>query len=758
MPDFSRRDFLKLSTATIGALAFSGISKLGSPQVRAAPNFWWQEETATKFNYCEMCYWHCGVKAEVTNGRVAKIYGDDEDPLSQGNLCPRGQAGVQQLYNPDRLKKPLISVGERGEGKYREATWEEALDYTADKLSNVSEKYGGPESIAWLNHTSSGAWFSHLAAAWGSPNSGTPAHSLCLGAREIASQLTFGRPVGEHMPVDWENSEFIVLIANHIGENSHNTLMKDFMGALNNGAKLAVVDPRYSTAAGKADWWLPIKPGTDTALLLAWINLIISTNNYDHDYIDKFAIGFEELKEGVKDYTPEWASKITDLDAGVIKRVGLGLARYRPHSVVPPNRHTSWYGNDTQRLRALFILNALLGNYGREGGFYFAAAPWIGDYNYPSMKLESTGGGCGGGSGELGSDSLPEGVRPRADGKGKKFLYGSLAEPELIEAMVTEKPYPIKGLIADGTNLFHSVPDKERTKKALRNLDFYLAVDILPQEHVMWADVILPEATYLERYDDLQSVHGKNTPYINFREPAVKPMYESKPGWWIAKELGERLGLGKYFPFENIEEYLNERLSTLGLDLEQVKEKGLIKQPQLSKPYLKDFLDNDQKPPFNTPSGKIELYSDRLEEHDVDPVPQYEPVNDSPDGYFRLLYGRSPVHSFSRTQSNRWLAEVEDENSVWINASAARRLGLADGQYVVLENQDGVQSNKIKVKSTNRIREDCVYMVHGFGHDTPEMPAQDKKGASDIALETDYNLDPISGVAGMRVNFVKFIT
>lgn len=755
MTDFSRRDFLKLSAASVGALTFSSTGGLKNTEVHSAPNYWWREETTTKYSYCDMCYWHCGIKVEVGDGKVAKIYGDEEDPLSRGNLCPRGQAGVQQVYNPDRLKQPLIREGPRGEGKYRKASWKEALDYAAEKLNQVSEDWDGPEAIGWLNHCTSGKWFSHLAAAWGSPNSGSPSHALCLGAREIASKLTFGLPVGEHMPVDWENTEFITLIGNHIGENTHNTLMNEFVGALEGGANLAVVDPRYSTAASKSDYWLPIKPGTDTALLLAWISLLIRENRYDISYVEKYAKGFEQLKKRVKEYTPEWAAEKTDLDRNKIEEVGREMARYRPHAVVPPNRKASWYGNDTQRLRALFILNALLGNYGREGGFYFSASPWISDYSYPSMKLESSGGGCGGGGGGLGRDSLPNGVRRRADKKGDKFLYGILAEPELIDAIVTEDPYPVKGLVVAGNNIFHSVPKKERTKKAIKELDFYMAIDILPQEHVMWADVVLPESTYLERYDDLYSVHHKTTPYLSFREPAIEPLYNTKPGWEIAKELGERLGLGEYFPFEDFEGYLNDRLSDLGLSVEDMKEKGIMKQPQLSQPFIKDYESKGQKPPFGTPSSKIELYSERLAENDFEPVPTYEAPKDPPDGYFRLLYGRSPVHSFSRTQNNPWLSEIDPENKVWINAESAKEMELEDGDRVVLENQDGIRSKSILVKKTERIRKDCVYIVHGFGHDTPRMENQHEKGASDIELQSDYELDPISGSAGMSVNFVK---
>jgi thiosulfate reductase/polysulfide reductase chain A len=431
------------------------------------------------------------------------------------------------------------------------------------------------------------------------------------------------------------------------------------------------------------------------------------------------------------------------------------MAKYGHRAVVPPNRHVAWYGNDTQRLRALFILNTLLGNYGREGGFYFPAKPWVGEYEYPPSKVAGGGGGCGGGSGKLGSDTLPEGIRSRVDGRNEKFLFGGLVEPELFKAIASGKPYPVKGLVAAGTNLFHSMPDVPGVKKALKNLDFYLCVDILPQEHVLWADVILPDTTYLERYGDLHSVPHKTTPFVSFSEPAVEPLYDTKPGWWIARELGIRLGLEEYFPWKNYEEYLTTRLDSLGITLEQIKKDGVIKQPQLSKPYIKDYESQGETLPFNTDSEKIEIYSKMLEDAGQDPLPKYEKVQEPPKGYFRLLYGRSPVHSFSRTQSNRWLSKIEPENKVWVNTRVAAKLGIRNGEYVILENKEGTKSNRIKVKVTERIRSDCVYMVHGFGHNTPGLKRQHKKGASDIALQSHYNLDPISGSCGLHVNFVK---
>lgn len=320
--------------------------------------------------------------------------------------------------------------------------------------------------------------------------------------------------------------------------------------------------------------------------------------------------------------------------------------------------------------------------------------------------------------------------------------------------MISGKPYPIKGLIAYGTNLFHTLPNVPRTKEALKNLDFYMAVDTMPQDHIAWADVVLPEATYLERYDELWACPHK-TPYITMREPAVEPYADTKPAWWIVRELGIRLGLEDFFQWKTAEEYLNTRLSSLGLNLDKLREQGGV-MIQKGKPWLSDF-ETENASPFPTESGKVELYAASLEKSKLKPLPEYEATPEPPAGYFRLLYGRSPVHTFSRTTNTPLLNELYPENEIWINTDAAAQLGLKNGDRVMVVNQDQAQSGPIRVKATQRIRKDCVYMVHGFGHDAPGMSRANKRGASDAALQTRYVLDPISGGAGLRVNFVKLV-
>jgi thiosulfate reductase/polysulfide reductase chain A len=388
-----RREFLIITSGAAGALAVASAPGLLRQHLPPRRRFWYQKATTAVPTVCEMCLWRCGAVAHVADGRVWKIDGHADNPTANGRLCARGLGGVGELYDPDRLKTPLIRTGERGEGKFREATWEEALDHTAKALLRIKEEHG-PEAVAFFGHYLGDRWFvEYLAPAWGSPNAAKPSVGLCITPREVASNLTFGRAVGSPEPVDWDHTRCIALFGTHVGENAHNTMMQQFAEARARGAKVIVVDPRFSTVAAKADHYLPIKPGTDTALLLAWMHVLITTRRYDADYIARYTEGFERLVDHVKPYTPQWAAKITDQPEAVIVETAKELARYAPQAVLVPGRHVTWYGNDTQRMRALYLVNILLGNYGRRGGMYIAEPPFIMAFALPPFPIGVEAGG-----------------------------------------------------------------------------------------------------------------------------------------------------------------------------------------------------------------------------------------------------------------------------------------------------------------------------------------------------------------------------
>jgi thiosulfate reductase/polysulfide reductase chain A len=372
-----------------------------------------------------------------------------------------------------------------------------------------------------------------------------------------------------------------------------------------------------------------------------------------------------------------------------------------------------------------------MGSWGRKGGFYFPSKFDVPKYSYTPY---------------------PEPERETVDNPDDKYPFakGELISTGIREATISGKPYPIKGWIIYATNLMQSLPNKNETIEAIQNLDLLVVVDVVPSEIAGWADVVLPESTYLERYDDLNNASFRQN-FVSLRQPVVEAPGDQKPNWWMAKKLAEKLGLGKYYPWNNIEEYLDTRLKGAGLSLEELKQKGVVtgnKEPL----YIEDGVEPD----FFTPSGKIEFYSTQLEEAGFDPVPKYVKPDEPPRGYFRLIFGRAPVHTFSKTQSYSLLQNLMSENELWVNADVANRYGLKNGEYIKLKNSDGVISNKIKVKATERIRTDCVYMVHGFGQTSKQLRSTFNKGASDSQLITRYKTDPLMGGTGMNVNFVTF--
>jgi thiosulfate reductase/polysulfide reductase chain A len=259
--------------------------------------------------------------------------------------------------------------------------------------------------------------------------------------------------------------------------------------------------------------------------------------------------------------------------------------------------------------------------------------------------------------------------------------------------------------------------------------------------------VILPENTYLERFDELHNPPYK-TPYVAVRQPAVNSLHDTKPGWWIAKSLAEKMGLGQYFPWKDIEEYLGARCAAAGVDYAQLKKDGVVTRT------AKGIYDDSPEMAFKTPSKKIELYSKQLADAGLDPIPKYEPPEEPPAGYFRLLFGRTPVHTFSRTTNNPQLNEIFPENELWMNSSMARSMGFKDRERVMVENQDKVRTGPIKLRVTERIRQDCVFMVHGFGREDRRLTNCYQRGAADTRLITRIKRDPVMGGTGMNVNFV----
>lgn len=382
------------------------------------------------------------------------------------------------------------------------------------------------------------------------------------------------------------------------------------------------------------------------------------------------------------------------------------------------------------------ILNALLGSWGRRGGFYLKEKLSLPKFPHPPFPHPKW-------SWETLGEKYP--------------LAGMGITTEIIKASIPEEAgeHQVRAWIIAGTNLIKTIPNKELVKKALKSIEFLAVVDTMPMDITGYADVVLPECTYLERYDGIRSATNR-VPNIALRMPVVEPKYETKPAWWMAKQLGERLGLGEYFNYDDYSEVIDWQLFELGLSMEEMEKVGVkVFERETGDPFIKDGEDFN----FNTNTGKIELYSTELASLGFDPMPVYTQHPEPPSGFYRLIYGRAPMHTFSRTANNPNLTDLKKENSVWVNPKVAKLWDLKTGQYVWLKNQDQVISSfPIKVRITERIRWDSVYMVHGFGHTNKNLSRAFGKGASDTEMITNVMVDPIMGGTGMRGNFITFLT
>ena len=732
--NLTRREFLQ--TASLAAVALplskaiaseSGVER--SP-LEAPGTFTDQKVTG---GICEMCFWRCQLVGKVRGDRLVKLEGNPKSIDNGTSICARGNAGVQMLYDPDRLKYPLKNVGQRGKPKWKRISWQEALDECGSKLKTVVEQYG-PQGIAMFPHGASAKYPMHfLERAVGTHNVSEASFFQCRGIRDMAYLHTIGRSPGEH--VDMANAKAIFLLGGHFGENVHVSHVKRFIAGLQNGAKLIVVDPRYSASAAKSDVWVPIKPGTDTAFLLAIMNYLIKNKKYDADFVDDYGDGFDEFSEGIAEWTLEKAAQECDIDADQIKVVADMLAENAPHVSIHPGRHVSWYGNDFQRQRALACLNGLLGAFFVKGGWVPPIKPKVGKTSWAKHEFEETH--------NLNLDEDEEYIHP----------FNPPGTPtELIrDAALSGKPYPIKGCVIWGQNPLQTIPGQDKMKKVLEQMDFVMCVDVMPTDITMYADILLPESSYLERHDLIKTgtqynFAEKPQQYITARMPLVAPMFERKDHVYITNEIAKRMGYEKQIPVQSVEELVNKDLAIAGLSLEALKGQDGIHIMEGRDPYE---MDEDLE---------ILFYNEDIEDAGFPGVPTYQPVAQPPKGFARLLYGRVPVHTFNRTQNNVWLHQAMPENPVWINDESAAEMGLKDGDKVALVNEDGVISaTTTSVKITPGIRKDAVFIAHGYGTINPLMSVGVGAGIDDTSLMTRITVDPETGAHGLRNTFVKFV-
>ncbi len=761
--NLSRRKFLAASGGAVAAGLFAAnlttLKAVASGDAHAPTGEKGEKHIASS---CEMCVNKCGFYAHVVDGRLKKLNPNPKFFKSRAMLCARGNAGAEEPYNPERLTKPLLRVGERGEGKWKEISYEEAFALLAKKLAEHKVKNDNRNSVAFASSEGfQEEIFQMLVQSYGSTN--TVRHpTLCLSSVIQGWSSVYG----VFPDADLKNSKFVIMFGANRAEAIVTPDTIDFQKYKPEGAKLVYLDPRFTNTAAKADKWYPVKPGTDLAFVLGVINVIITENLYDAEFVAQFCEGFEDLKAMVAAHTPEWAAKECDIPAEEIIWTAREFAKAAPAAVAYPGRRTSWYVNDVYFRRACAILTAICGCWDTPGGIcpkasvpltkidplfpYFEKTDERIDIASPVKNL-------------MPNDKRSEGFPTdevtylgEKDGSWLRFRDGILSgDPYKVDMMVVYKQ-----------NFIEAVPNRPKTMEMLKKFDFMAVIDIQMTEVAFYADLVIPESTYLERWDSVHNLAGI-WPIATFRQPVIEPVFGTKSMFDIAGGvINEMLKLPelwddademevedfKYEIAEEIfgkpmEEYIKHQMSAIPGGYEQMLKEGVYyvsEEPTYGKARTPEFR-------FKTRTGKIELANVKYAEKGLSPLPIYAAPRQPEAGKYRFILGRHGWNTHSGTQNNEYLWEIQKENTIWINTNEAKKLGIISGDEVKVTSSVGEQT--IKAYVTEKIRPDCVFYAHGFGRLSPQMSLVYKKGASQAAILEDY-LEPISGNCALHETFV----
>jgi thiosulfate reductase/polysulfide reductase chain A len=764
----SRRKFL---TASSGALAATVVASNLSA-IKAVASSGHNEsaltsETGEKHiaSSCEMCVNKCGFFAHVVNGRIKKLNPNPNFFKSRGMLCARGNAGAEEPYNPERLKTPLLREGKRGEDKWREISYEEAFKIVAEKFAEAKRKYENRSSVAFFSSEGfQEGSFHYLVQSYGSTN--TVRHpTLCLSSVIQGWSSVYG----VFPDADIQNAMFVIMPGANRAEAIVTPDTIDFQRFQPKGQQLIVLDPRFTNTAAKADKWYPIKPGTDMAFMLAMMNVIIEEDLYDKEFVEKMTYGFDELKQHVKQYTPEWAEKETEISADEIRWCAREFAKYAPRSVVYPGRRTSWYVDDVYFRRACAIVTAICGCWDTPGGIVPKTPVKLNtpDVMFPFFE-ESEG--------RLDVESFGafENILPddqRTETGLPKDSCSFLGEKDgswvrFRDAVLKGEPYPVSAMIVYKQNLVEAVPNRPKTLAMMEKMDFICTIDIQMSDTAFYSDLVIPESTYLERWDAVHSQTGLY-PLATFRQPCVEPVFKTKSMFEITGGIVEEMlkipELWDDADPEEVEiykeevvdgvlrkpltEYIKYQVSDFENGYETLLREGMIYETDKVK-YGSTLKEGAR---LKTKTGKVELYNVKYPEKGLDPLPVYRRPRQPKEGQFRFILGRHGWNTHSGTQNNEYLWEIQKENTIWINAAEALKLGIVNGDKVVVKSSVGEQT--ITAEVTEKIRPDCVFYAHGFGRLSKGMSLVYNKGASQAAILEDY-IEPISGNAAMHETFV----
>jgi len=642
------------------------------------------------------CHLGCGVLLYTDkDGKLVKVEGDESNPFNEGRLCVRCLTLPEVVHHKDRLKYPMKRVGKRGEDKWERISWEEAYD-TIEKKFNQIKAESGPESIIFSQGTGRdiAPYISRLAWSFGSPNwTYLLSGCACYVPRVSCLSATTGGfavvDASQAHPDRYDNPEYefpetlVIWGNNPVVSNSDGFFGHWVVDMMKRGTKLIVIDPRLTWLAAKADLWLQVRPGTDAALAIAMLNVIIQEGLYDKEFVDKWTYGFEQLTERATQYPVDKASEITWIPQEKIEAAARMIGKSKPVAF-QWGLAVDMTKESLPAAQAIAALWEITGNVDVPGGMIFP----------PTLLLYAGGWGR-----YLKSDETEE-KRIGLD-RYPLYRYGfPLAQADaVVEALETGKPYPIRAAWIQTSNLLACCGmDPKRLEAGLQKCEFIVCVDLFSTPTTMaLADIILPAATYPER-DGLRFGDG---PQRGETINKVVQVGEAKSDMQINMELGHRFN-PEAWPWDNVQDMfsfmLKENAPDLQMSFQELREKAPIYPPMEYRRYEKGMLRQDGEMGFNTPTGRVELYSTVFESAGLDPLPYFEEPTESPYSTpklfkeYPLVLTTGARHWASFHSENRQvktLRGIKKYPEIQIHPETAAELGVHDGDWVWVENSRG---------------------------------------------------------------------
>lgn len=782
----SRRTFLKVSGAAGATIALaSATPPLLAPLLQGA-----EADTASQTSeerwvpsVCLQCPAGCGIRVRVVNGRAVKIEGNPLHPINEGRLCPKGQSGLQFLYDPDRIKTPLRRAGERGSGRWKPISWDEAIAEVAGKLKEIRDR-GEPHTLVFMsgrNRGQMGGLIDRFMKAYGSPNH-VGHSSICEEGSPMAHYLTQGFKA--YAGYDWVNTNYVISFGGSFLEAWRpTTLLLRSYGHMRRGRpnrfKLVHVDTRYSVTAAKADESIAVRPGTDGALALAMAHVIIRDNLYDHEFVEKHTHGFEEWSKLVlEEYSPSWAEEETGVPADTIERIAREFATTKP-AIAAGARGTSMQPYGVYTRTAIHALNALVGSIDVPGGVLVQKGPPLTED--PEVVQD-----------EIARAGL---AQPRIDYAGtKRYPLAGKIYQTMPEYATGEGPYKANALLLYYTNPAFSTPNPARVRKALEQIPFIVNFTPFMSETAEYADIILPDDTYLERWQDDVIYPSLGYPVAAIRQPVVERLYDTRNSGDVLIQIAQAIGggVGQSFPWPDFLSYLKFKYRGL-----HEAQKGSIVAPDFDT-FWQEFTTQGvwAAPPYpfgewdrvlSTPSKKFEFVFGKLEhkfeelgmtEEDLAALkisargekvfmPHYEPPRFAGDADKYPLYLNTyklMTHAEGRGANVPWLQEIHGvhlqhngtrwDSWVELNPRTARRLGIKDGDEVWVESVMGRIKTRARINAGNP--PDVAAMPYEQGHTSYGRWAAGR-GANPneiLANETDH-LGGLAAFFSTRVRVYK---